>query len=144
MSFEIKSSDFTVIKTTSDWQPRPAIKEAMAHLCSVFSEEYPSAEFGDTWVSFDNIIGRTTIFATPIDIKTPDGFHLLDRLVVKTVLPEGVWQMSDSGTGGLVIVSHISGWLRLRARTARAAIGNFIFRGEQPRQQGPSIVSAVK
>ena len=126
MSFEINISDFTVIKNTSDWQPRPAIKEAMGHLCTVFSETYPNAETGDTWVSFDNAVGRTTIFATPIDIMTPDGYHLLERFVVKTVLPEGVWQMSDSliveantlattgalmidsGTGGLVIVSHIT------------------------------------
>ncbi len=96
MSFEIKDSDFTVIKSSSDWQPRPAMKEAMGHLCSVFSEAYPNAETGDTWVSFDNAVGRTTIFATPIDIKTPDGYHLLDRLVVKTVLPEGAWELSDS------------------------------------------------
>ena len=126
MSFEINSSDFTVIKNTSDWQPRPAIKEAMGHLCSVFSEGYPGAEVGDTWVSFDNVVGRTTIFATPIDIKTPDGFHLLDRLVVKTVLPEGAWQMNDlliveantmattgalmvdPNTGDLVIVSSVT------------------------------------
>jgi len=96
MSFEINSSDFTVIKNTSDWQPRPAIKEAMGHLCTVFSEAYPNAETGDTWVSFDNAVGRTTIFATPIDIMTPDGFHLLDRLVVKTVLPEGAWGLNNS------------------------------------------------
>jgi hypothetical protein len=96
MSFEITKSDFTVINSTSDWQPRPAIKEAISRLSSVFEDAYPAAESGDTWVSFDNTIGRTTIFATPIDIKTPDGFHLLDRLVVKTVLPAKDWDMSES------------------------------------------------
>ena len=94
MSFEITKSDFTVIKNISDWQPRPAMQEAMGQLCSVFSEAYPNAETGDTWVSFDNAVGRTTIFATPVDIKTPDGYHLVDRLVVKTVLPEGAWELS--------------------------------------------------
>jgi hypothetical protein len=126
MSFEIKKPDFTVIKNINDWQPRPAIKEAMGHLCNVFSEAYPGAETGDTWVSFDNTVGRTTIFATPIDIKTPDGYHLVDRLVVKTVLPEGAWQLNDSliveantmattgalmvdpNTGDLVIVSSVT------------------------------------
>jgi hypothetical protein len=126
MSFEIKKSDFTVIKTVRDWQPRPALREAMHHFGSVFSGAYPNAETGDTWVSFDNAFGRTTIFATPIDIKTPDGFHLLDRLVVKTVLPESTWQMKESliveantmaatgalmtdpNTGELVIISSVT------------------------------------
>lgn len=72
------------------------MRAVMESLSGFFSDAYASTETGDTWLSFDNTIGRTTIFATPIDFKTPDGYHLLDRLVIKTVLPEGVWQMSDS------------------------------------------------
>jgi len=96
MSFEITNSDFTVINPTNDWRPRPAIKEALSRLDSMFRDGTPTLEAGDTWISFDNIVGRTTIFATPIDMKTPDGYHLLDRLVVKTVLTEGFQHMSDS------------------------------------------------
>ena len=96
MSFEIKNTDFTIINGTNNWQPRPAMKAAMESLCGFFSDAYPSTETGDTWLSFDNAIGRTTIFATPIDFKTPDGYHLLDRLVIKTQLPGDAWQMSDA------------------------------------------------
>lgn len=96
MSFEITKSDFAVVNSMNNWQPRLAIKEAISRLSSVFEEAYPAVESGDTWVSFDNTVGRTTIFATPIDIKTPDGFHLLDRLVVKTVLPAEDWDISES------------------------------------------------
>ena len=124
MSFAIQKSDFTVINSVDDWQPRPAMQAGMSRLSSHFCEVCPGAECGDTWVSFDNMIGRTTIFATPIDMRTPEGLHLLDRLVVKTDLPRDAWDLSDTqvvavntlattgalmrdpGTGELAIVSH--------------------------------------
>ena len=41
-------------------------------------------------------------------------------------------------------VSHISAWLKIRAQTARATIGNFISRDDHPRQASTSIVSSVR
>jgi len=41
-------------------------------------------------------------------------------------------------------VTHISGWLKLRAQTARATIGNFVFHGDHSRQPDQSIVLSVK
>jgi hypothetical protein len=102
------------------------MQEALRIFGNVFSEGYPDVETGETWVSFKNFFGRTTIFAIPIDIETPDGFHLLDRIVVKTVLPGNLFQLDDSlivetntmattgalmtdpDTGELVIVSSVT------------------------------------
>ena len=126
MSHAIRNSDFTVINSTTGWQPRPVIREAMETLRSALGVVCSSIESGDTWLSFDNTLGRTTIFATPVDIETRDGYHLLDRLVVKTVLPRGEWQtdrsllvqintlatmgalMIDPDTGEAVIVSNVT------------------------------------
>ena len=80
MSFQINKSDFTVINSTDDWQPRPAIKEALSRLDSMFRDGAPTLEAGRTWISFDNIVGRTTIFATPIDMKTPDRYQVKSKI----------------------------------------------------------------
>lgn len=119
MSTTISNSDFTVVKSRENWQPRPAILEAMGHLADVFKEAYSTTETGDTWLAFDNAIGRTTIFATPIDITTQDGYHVLDRIVVKTVLPEGnghldeamIAQVNTLATTGALMIDPITGEL---------------------------------
>jgi hypothetical protein len=41
-------------------------------------------------------------------------------------------------------VANISAWLSIRARNARAAIGNFTFHGEASQHENPVIFDAVQ
>jgi hypothetical protein len=110
-------TDLPAWADTGGWRPRPALATLLEQVQYALRESFANFVTGWTFMSFDNIVGRTTIFAIPVDFMTPDGYQLLDRIVIRTVLPEEMddWDEATlvqvntlASTGALVIDPHVA------------------------------------
>ena len=68
-----------------DWQPRPALVEAMAQIATIARED-ETAVITDREITFQNAGERTTISAAPIDVDTVDGLTITDIITIRTPL----------------------------------------------------------
>ena len=59
----------------ADWQPRPALREAMQLIATIAVDD-PTAVISDRSITFQNMGERTTISAEPMNVTTLYGFEI--------------------------------------------------------------------
>ena len=72
-------------ETTEEWQPRPAVREAMQRIATIAIDDR-TAVITDTSMTFENMGERTTISVRPINVDTWDGARIAEILTIHTPL----------------------------------------------------------
>ena len=69
--------------SSSDWQPRAELIEAMREIATI-TEGDETAVVTDRQITFDNRAQRTTIAALPVGVETVDGLWVSERIEIRT------------------------------------------------------------
>jgi hypothetical protein len=70
---------------TADWQPRPALREAMQRIATIAVDD-TTAVISDRSITFQNFAEQTTISAEPMNVATIDGFEISETITIRTPL----------------------------------------------------------
>ena len=85
MSTSIHNTTPTEFASSSDWQPRTELVEAMRAIATI-TEGDETAIISDTEITFQNRAQRTTIAATPVGVEAIDGLWISERIEIRTPL----------------------------------------------------------
>jgi hypothetical protein len=85
MNTPIQTTPPAVSDRTADWQPRPALREAMQQIAMIAVDD-STAVISDRSMTFQNLGERTTISAQPMNVDTIDGMRIAEIITIRTPL----------------------------------------------------------
>ena len=106
-------------ETTEEWQPRPAVREAMQRIATIAIDD-PTAVITDTSMTFQNMGERTTISVQPMNLDTWDGARIAEIVTIHTPLTK--FKMFDENDYAFVNLFATTGAIVRQADGADALV----------------------
>jgi len=77
--------EVTPVRTAGDWQPRPAVRDAMQRIATIAVDDH-TAFISDRSITIRNHRERTTISVEPVNADTWDGLRIAECITIRTPL----------------------------------------------------------